>query len=323
MTTPYTLPEGNIQIAFSGGRSSAYMLHQILEANGDLPDRAQVTFQNTGREMPQTLDFVQECGERWGVRIVWLEYRAKAPFFERVSHNSASRNGEPFEALILRRGILPNQASRFCSIELKVRTAKRYLVSLGWTEWTNCVGIRADEKARIRPEGVKFKDRWTVWQPLAKAGVSKRDVAAFWRRQPFDLRLPNIKGSCPLGNCDLCFLKSEANVAAITRDYPERAEWWEAQERYIATLWPSLTRWQRLRRIVTADPEIAGKLREAYGRPIRASVIRSMVDQPRSAAQFSKRYSRAEMRRFMERQGDWALSTEGALCQADGGECFG
>jgi len=37
---PYILPEGNIQISFSGGRTSAYMLHQILQANGDLPERA-------------------------------------------------------------------------------------------------------------------------------------------------------------------------------------------------------------------------------------------------------------------------------------------
>jgi hypothetical protein len=42
----------------------------------------------------------------------------------------------------------------------------------------------------------------------------------------------------------------------------------------------------------------------------------------RQSAQFSKRYSRAEMRRYMERQGDWALGTEGALCQKDEGECM-
>lgn len=76
------------------------MLHHILEANGGLPDRCIVTFQNTGREMPQTLDFVQEVGDRFGVKIVWLEYRPDAPKYEVVSHNSASRDGEPFEALI-------------------------------------------------------------------------------------------------------------------------------------------------------------------------------------------------------------------------------
>ena len=70
--SPYLLPDGNVQIAFSGGRTSAYMLHQILAANGDLPDRVVVTFQNTGREMPETLDFVAEVGRRWSVNVVWL-----------------------------------------------------------------------------------------------------------------------------------------------------------------------------------------------------------------------------------------------------------
>lgn len=157
----YLLPAGNVQIAFSGGRTSAYMLHELLRTNGPFPERVAVTFQNTGREMPQTLDFVRECGARWGVKIVWLEYRPVAPFFEIVSHNSASRDGEPFEALIRRRRYLPNQAARFCTIELKVRTAKRYLRSIGWDRWTNCTGIRADEPHRLNKPPPR--DRWVVW----------------------------------------------------------------------------------------------------------------------------------------------------------------
>jgi 3'-phosphoadenosine 5'-phosphosulfate sulfotransferase (PAPS reductase)/FAD synthetase len=137
LSNPYLLPEGNVQLAISGGRTSAYMLHAILEANGGLPERAVACFQNTGREMPQTLDFVQEIGSRWGVPIVWLEYRAGdfglAPTFAQVDHASASRNGEPFEALIRKRKFLPNQQARFCTVELKIRTVKRYLMSLGWT----------------------------------------------------------------------------------------------------------------------------------------------------------------------------------------------
>ena len=226
--SPYTLPEGNVQIAFSGGRSSAYMLHQILEANGTLPWGTRVTFQNTGREMPETLDFVQECGERWGIKIDWLEYRAAHPKFRIVNHNSASRNGEPFEELIESRRFLPNQNARFCTMELKVRTAKRFLRWKGWDHWTNCVGIRADEPARLNKPPPR--ERWVVWTPLATAGVSKQDVARFWERQPFDLRLPNVNGKCWLGNCDGCFLKSEANIAAFTREFPERAAWWERME---------------------------------------------------------------------------------------------
>ena len=88
--SPYLLPEGNVQIAFSGGRTSAHLLHRIIEANAGIPeDRCVVSFQNTGHEMPETLDFVQECGARWGVNIIWLEYRPDAPFFSRLSATTA------------------------------------------------------------------------------------------------------------------------------------------------------------------------------------------------------------------------------------------
>lgn len=144
----YILPESNVQIAFSGGRTSAYMLHEILEANGCLPERVQVLFQNTGREMPQTLDFVQEVGDRWNVPIVWLEYCGSKPWFEQVSYNSASRNEEPFVTLISKRKMLPNIAMRFCTVEMKIKTARRYCRGLGWKHWHTARGIRHDEKHR-------------------------------------------------------------------------------------------------------------------------------------------------------------------------------
>jgi len=229
MSNPYILPKGNIAIAFSGGRTSAYMLHQILEANGDLPDRVVVSFQNTGREMPETLDFVQECSDRWGVRVVWLEYRPKKPLFEVVSHNSASRKGEPFDALIGRKKALPNIAQKFCTQELKVLTARRYLFRhLGWKSWVNARGIRADEDHRATESKDK---RITNWHPLVCAKVKKEHVASFWARQPFGLRLPSVGRNNPFGNCDGCFLKSEESKTLLARYYPERFSWWEANER--------------------------------------------------------------------------------------------
>ena len=82
------------------------MLWKILEAHGGkLPDDVVACFANTGREMPATLDFVQQMQARWGVPIVWLEYRhaysdgasRRTRYAEVVSHNSASREGEPFD----------------------------------------------------------------------------------------------------------------------------------------------------------------------------------------------------------------------------------
>lgn len=284
----YILPEGNVQISFSGGRTSAYMLHKILEANGDLPEeRVKVMFQNTGREMEETLEFVREVGQRWGVLITMTEYRSTAPFFEEVGFQGLSRRGEPFDALIDKRQYLPNQQSRFCTMELKIRTASRFLRSTGWDRWTAAVGIRADEKHRLfdkdgNPKVVK--ERWVNWHPLADAGVSRHMVGDFWKAQPFDLRLPNVRGNCWLGNCDGCFLKSERSQAVLARDFPERHAWWEAAEE----------------RIGKNSPKIRTKDNET----------------------FSKRFSKRDLREFMEKQGDWALSTDGVLCQVDDGECI-
>lgn len=224
----YTLPAGNVQISFSGGRTSAYMLHQILAVNGDLTDRVQVVFANTGREMPETLDFVQECGDRWGVKIVWVEdaKRGGDTLFDVVSHNSASRNGEPFKRLVERKKACPDQSKRFCTEHLKILPARRYLMSLGWTEWTNAVGIRADEPHRLTPSPDKRVKRWFPLEDIDKAAVMR-----FWAAMPFDLRVePGY------GNCDGCFMKSEAQLAALCRDHPERAAWWEGVEAVASSL---------------------------------------------------------------------------------------
>lgn len=222
-------------ISFSGGRTSGYMLHQVLEANGGLPDLARVVFANTGKEDPATLDFVRDCGRNWGVRIDWLEYRADddGKAWAQVDYDTASRDGEPFAALVKRRNYLPNPVARFCTVELKILTMERYLRAHGWDDWTNMVGVRADEprrvaKMRADPKGGRGSGSRLL--PLADSGVTARDVGAFWRAQPFDLGLPNMNGVTMHGNCDLCFLKPAAQVFSLIQERPERAVWWARME---------------------------------------------------------------------------------------------
>jgi len=228
----FKLPAGKVQISFSGGRTSALMLHEILAANGDLcPDSVRVVFANTGREMPETLDFAKEVQAQWGVHITWVEFDLNNPPRQRfrvVSHNSASRAGEPFDQLIEWKRVLPNALMRYCTRDLKIWPARDFLFSLGWNNWVNCVGLRADEMSRVkRPDKNK---EWTRWHPLADAGITKEDVSEFWRRQPFDLKLDTVNGVTIEGNCDGCFLKSEAKLASLCRKFPDRFAWWEAHE---------------------------------------------------------------------------------------------
>jgi 3'-phosphoadenosine 5'-phosphosulfate sulfotransferase (PAPS reductase)/FAD synthetase len=241
MTDPFHI-EGPACISFSGGRTSALMLHRIIRAHGgQLPENIAVAFANTGKEREETLRFVYECGVRWGIRIHWLEWSKARPCFEEVGFNSASRAGEPFAALIDKKKRLPNWQERWCTEYLKVRVLNAFCASLGWKagEYAEVIGLRNDEGHRILRalNNANFKrDRKTksevprvpprkVSFPLAKAKITKADVTAFWREQPFDLGLEPWEG-----NCDLCFMKGRAIKKAIIRDDPSRADWWIAQE---------------------------------------------------------------------------------------------
>lgn len=231
---PYLITEPTV-ISFSGGRTSAYMLWKCLEAhNMSLPKEAIVCFANTGKEEEATLKFVNDCSINWNVPIVWLEFRDNEQKFEVVTFETASRNGEPFEALIKKRGMLPNPVGRFCTVELKVRTIHRYLNFIGIESAINMIGIRADEQRRLAKIGNKdYGANWEKYAPLGLDGVTKKTVGDFWKAQPFDLGLFNNNGVTMHGNCDLCFLKAGNQIQSLIQEKPQRALWWAKMEQLI------------------------------------------------------------------------------------------
>ena len=238
MSDPFKIEEPTV-ISFSGGRTSGYMLWRVLQSNGGLPPEAIVCFANTGKEEEATLQFVHDCGKKWNVPIVWLEFQFAEKTKDRfkvVNFETASRNGEPFEALIKSRKFLPNPVARFCTVEMKVRAIHRYLKSIGWTEWNSMIGIRADEQRRLAKIGNQdYGKHEEKLAPLGREGITKADVGEFWRNQDFDLGLPNMNGVTMHGNCDLCFLKGTAQVRSLIKEKPERALWWAKMETLVQT----------------------------------------------------------------------------------------
>lgn len=215
-------------ISFSGGRTSAYMLRQILDANGGgLPENTHVVFANTGKERPETLDFIQECSERWGVRVRWVEWQREAPRWREVDYKTASRDGRPFDELIEWKQYLPNPVQRLCTQHMKIDAMKRFIIeSLGFKSWVSFIGIRYDEPRRWRIIGQDSRNKREFKEaPLVTAKITEEDVMAFWAKQPFDLRLSQGEG-----NCDLCFLKGISTKERIIRERPDLAEWWASKE---------------------------------------------------------------------------------------------
>jgi len=228
-------------MSFSGGRTSALMLYYTLQAyDWKLPPDYRIVFMNTGMERWETLDFVHECEQRWNVDIHWLEWRDPDKYgvtFEKVSYTTASRHGEPFEALINKQGYCPNRVARTCTGRLKIRVLRDFIRTHKWWEKGvlvhNTVGLRADEELRVAnataDDGYNASEGLLGICPLADAGITKPDVDRFWAKmgatEGFDLAIPS-----EAGNCTLCFLKGQRKLVALIRQHPGLADWWIRQE---------------------------------------------------------------------------------------------
>lgn len=216
----------------SGGRTSA-MMASLLD------DQAVLSFQNTGREAPRTYAFLEELEANLGREIVWLEYRPPrrrgAPpcesDFAVVTARTADRSGGPFEELLdalaayretLGKGpIAPWARSRICTSYLKSRTQDKWIRSLGWSAWDECVGLRADEPTRVARLAGQTTRRVNRLAPLAEAGIIKSDVHIFWASQSFDLGLQDYQGTCTG-----CFLKDQADLSRALSEPETEADWW-------------------------------------------------------------------------------------------------
>jgi 3'-phosphoadenosine 5'-phosphosulfate sulfotransferase (PAPS reductase)/FAD synthetase len=188
-------------INFSGGKTSAYMTIQEYK-EGDL-----VIFCDTGREHPKTYKFINDFEANENIPIIRLKYEGG------------------FEKLIENRKAIPNNFKRFCTIELKIKTARRYLRSLGINKYENLIGFRYDEPLRVKRRRKMWKNVTDIF-PLYEKEIDKAIINDYWSKKPYTLEIPSI-----LGNCTLCFMKGKNAIINILSAYPELAEEWILDEK--------------------------------------------------------------------------------------------
>ena len=217
--------KNKLLITFSGGRTSAYMTWYLFNEWEDRNNWDKiVVFANTGKESESTLFFVDECANEWNIDIKWIEGYPSAKGkgwsvnHKLVTYETASRKGEPFEAMISKLGI-PFQSAPFCSPQLKTAPIKDYLKSIGWDKYYTAIGIRFDEQQRINKNHKKKR----IIYPLAQYNpVTKKQVKQWWDRQSFDLEIHPDDG-----NCICCWKKSFTVLARIMNRNPKDFDWWQ------------------------------------------------------------------------------------------------
>lgn len=206
---------------FSGGRTSAYMTYRLLREKAEEYDIL-VVFANTGEENEATLKFVRDCDSELGFNTVWIEadvnpVKGERTGFRVVDFETASRKGEPYEAVIAKYG-LANKDYPHCTRELKEMPIHGWLWSQGWHkgEYLTAIGMRADEPKRTTAKKPDRQTRQNKVFPLAHWWpTDKQDVLDFWEWMPFDLELSEHRG-----NCKWCYKKSQGKLRRVWQETP-------------------------------------------------------------------------------------------------------
>ncbi len=222
-------------VKLSGGRSSGRMLRLLLDDGRFVRGRDFAVFTNTGKEMPQTLDFLVKIEREWECPITWLEYdwnenRTPKESFRIVNYETAARDGRPFmEAMLASHcGVIPRVVNRVCTAKLKIAVSEKWTAAMGLEDPIVALGYRKGEEHR-RARALAHGDKRLIF-PLMDAEIDNAGVIQWWRAAPFDLELPTIGGKTAHGNCDLCFLKSMRTTLDLISECPKRVDWWIALE---------------------------------------------------------------------------------------------
>jgi len=182
-------------------------------------------FANTGKEREETLRFVDYCDKRWDLGVVWLEAKVHPEMgvgttYKVVSYETASRNGEPFKAMIDKYG-LPNKSAPICTKELKTRPLDKWVRDNVSGPWKYVIGMRADERGRTQGQRAAV----SIYPMVTLFPTFEVQVRNFWAGQPYDLELKDYEG-----NCDLCWKKSRRKRLTILEENPHIAEQWQKWE---------------------------------------------------------------------------------------------
>lgn len=227
----------NLLISFSGGESSAFLTLYLKEKYKELGfDNICIVFANTGQEKNETLDFVNECDNRFNLDVNWIEGKVIhnkriSTQYTIVNYKTATRSEDwkekdntPFEEVIKKYGI-PNQKFLHCTRELKENPIKAFAKDyFSGAKYTTAIGIRSDEFDRINENYKKNKFIY----PLIKLNITKPDINEFWSKMPFRL---NLKGY--QGNCITCWKKSDKKLFTIANENEEVFDFFkEMEEKY-------------------------------------------------------------------------------------------
>ena len=180
-------------LGLSGGKDSTAL---AIYLRTRLP-RIEYIFTDTGKELPETYQYLDRLEAYLGKRIVRL---------------NGARTFD--ELLAARNGFLPSPKMRWCTQYLKIRPFEQYV---GDDPAVSYIAIRVDE--RHRTGYISTKPNIKARYPFVEDGLTKQDILRILSDS--GLGLPEYYRWRSRSGCFFCFFQQKAEWVGLLREHPD------------------------------------------------------------------------------------------------------
>lgn len=225
-------------VLVSGGRSSAMMARHIQTSSKYKDYEKLYVFCNTGQERPETIKFLKNIVKFWKIPLNIIEgvyslepgigVQSKLVDFDKMDMKSRVFAEAIQHLNKLKWTGVPNQATPYCSEYLKTRVSHHFAKRIfGTTKYIKAIGYRLEDIpkritfAELREDKKRIAPLLTDFDsPISQGGLN-----IFFEYEPFKLEIHS-----KLGNCELCWKKSDKNLIESIQYGTRFIDWYKNKE---------------------------------------------------------------------------------------------
>ena len=183
-------------LSLSGGKDSAALAIYMRDRVSDM----EYIFHDTGKELPETYDYIARLQDILGTAIV------------------RTTPEDPFDHWLAVYGdMLPSNHRRWCTKMLKLKPFENYV---GDGPVINYVGLRADE---ARTGYISTKPNITTVYPFREDGIMRADVIRILEDSGLGLP-PYMEWGRSRSGCFFCFYQQKIEWVRLKRTHPDLYE---------------------------------------------------------------------------------------------------
>ena len=166
-------------------------------------------FSDTGKELPETYEFLDRLEAFLGKEIV------------RLNMDPDPHTNRDFDHwLTVYKGLLPSSQVRWCTIDLKIKPFEEYV---GEDKAYHYIAIRADEdRIGYKPPKISSLNNITPKYPFKEDDITKEDVYQILEES--GVGLPDYYNWRTRSGCYFCFFQRKSEWVGLLEEHPDLFE---------------------------------------------------------------------------------------------------